>query len=609
MRRVKSDLWQSSWTRTRASLVLAVVTTGLMPSGRQDQLSPSRISAPVVRRDVVVTDSTGHAVLGLKAADFEVLEDGAPRPIVSVEFHRRGGADPPSVETDEAAARAARQPGTRVFAFYLDELHVSASNAGLVRKSIAAFIDEKLEKSDLVGVMTPFDAARSVRFTRDRAFAYGAIDSFQGRKGDDRPRTAHEARVRAAAGENEAQIVKTGLRDLALRLGDLQAERPLLVIASEGFLAQTDVRTPLQDFGGLLRATSRFHIAAYSFNPAAVAPDSGAAAAQNANLETLSWLARETGGRAVGAGQFLHGVARLFHDAEAYYALTYQPAEPDGRFRSLDVRVKRSFVSVLTHRGHWALRESDWREVVALPGSPVPAANRSLRRSPLMDAWVGLRRDATGAARIAISWEPRRTEGASPSIVVVKARAGDGTRLFEGQVAPLRAGTSAVTQLAAFAAAPGRIELDLTILDSQGTILDTDARDVDVPEFRSSPAGVPLLLPVWIVKTVTARAMQLAAADLQTAPAASRTFHRSHHLLVRVPAFDPGGDGVRVTATLLNLRGVEMRSLDALGFSREDVSDFSLPLASLVPGQYELEVRAANRHGVATQRVTFRVVG
>jgi hypothetical protein len=73
--------------------------------------------------------------------------------------------------------------------------------------------------------------------------------------------------------------------------------------------------------------------------------------------------------------------------------------------------------------------------------------------------------------------------------------------------------------------------------------------------------------------------------------------------------FDPGGEGARVTATLLNRRGVEMRSLDPLGVSREDLTDFGLPLAWLVPGEYQLELRAANRRGIVTQRVTFRVVG
>jgi hypothetical protein len=52
-----------------------------------------------------------------------------------------------------------------------------------------------------------------------------------------------------------------------------------------------------------------------------------------------------------------------------------------------------------------------------------------------------------------------------------------------------------------------------------------------------------------------------------------------------------------------------MRSLDALAVSRDDVTDFGLPLAWLVPGEHHLELRAANRRGFATQRVTFRVVG
>ena len=355
---------------------------------------------------------------------------------------------------------AAREPGTRVFAFFLDELHVSPSSADLVRKTIAAFIDEKLEKCDLVAVMTPFDAARSVRFTRDRAFAYGVIDSFQGRKGDDRPRTMHETRARAAGG-SDAQIVKTGLRDLAVRLGDLQAERPLLVVVSEGFPAQTDVRTPLQDLGGLLRAASRFHITTYSFNPAAVAPDHGAAAEQNTNRETLSWLAAATGGRAVAADQFLHGVAGLFHDAEAYYALTYQPAEPDGRFRSLDVRVKRSGVSVLTHaatgRCASATGEKSWR----CRAAPCPATDRSLRRSPLVDAWVGVRREADGVARIAITWEPRRTDGAWPRLVAVKARAADGTPLSKVRWRRSVSGLPRGRSSPAFAAPPGRIDARL----------------------------------------------------------------------------------------------------------------------------------------------------
>jgi VWFA-related protein len=515
-------------------------------------------------------------------------------------------------ETDDTAAVAARQPGTRVFAFFLDELHVSAPNADLVRRTVTSFIEEKLHARDLVAVMKPFDAARSVRFTRDRAFAHGVIASFEGRKENGRPRTAYEAQVldrAAAAGGGRAQIVKTGLRELAMRLGDLHAERPILIIFSEGFRAEADaIRTPLPDLGGLLRAASRFHITTFTFNPAFVTPDAGAVQEQAANRQMLSWLAAETGGHAVGADRFIHGVARLFHDTEAYYAITYESPEPDGRYHELNVRVKRTGASALTHRGRWAIRESDWREIVALPDSARPASDRPLRRSPLVDVWVGVRRDSARGARIVITWEPRRALDGSPQ-VAVKARAADGERLIELQVAPLGGGTASTPDFAAFAASSGRVDLDLTIRDSQGTVLDTDVRYIDVPEFRSSAAEVPLLLPVWIVNAATPRALQRGTADIEVAPVAARTFHRSQHLLVRVPVFDPGGEGARVTAALLNQRGLEMRGLDPLGPSHDDVTDFALPLVGLAPGEYQLELRAVNRRGAASERMRFRLVG
>jgi VWFA-related protein len=566
-----------------------------------------------VRLDVVVTDRRGHPVIGLQAADFEVLEDGARRAITSVELHGIGGAEPRPLETDETVARAARQPGTRVFAFFLDELHTSAASADLVRRTVMSFIGEKLETRDLVAVMKPFDAAGSLRFTRDRAFAHGVIASFEGRKEDRRPRTAHEAAVldaAAAYGGGSAQIVKTGLRELAMRLGELHAERPVLVVFSEGFAAETEaIQTPLQDFGGFLRTASRFHITTFGFNPASVTPNAGALEKGHANRQTLAWLAAETGGRAVAADRFNFGVARLFHDTETYYAVTYQSAEPDGRFHPLDIRLKRSGTSVLAPRGRWALRESEWQEVVALPGSPPTARDRPLRRSPLMDAWVGMRGGPATGARVVITWQPRRTPGGWPHVVAVKARGADGETLIDRQVAPLGAGTASTRDVIAFVAAPGRVDLDLTVLDSQEKVLDTDVRYVDVPEFRSSIAGPPVLLPPWIVTAATPRGLQLATGDLDAAPAASRTFHRLQHLLIRVPVFDPGGEGARVTVTLLNQRGLEIRSIDPLGVSHRDLTDFALPLVGLAPGEYQLVVEAVNNRGRAKERVTFRLVG
>jgi VWFA-related protein len=480
----------------------------------------------------------------LRAEDFEIREEGARRTITGAEFRRPAARVALAGENDETMANAARLPGARVFAFFLDQLNTSATNADLVRRTITSFIDEKLEAHDLVGVMKPFDAAGSVRFSRDRAFAHGVIASFEGRKGNVRPRTAHEATVLAAAsvsGGGTAQIVKAGLRELTMRLGGLHADRPVLVLFSEGFQAEADaLRTPLQDLGGLLRAASRFHISTFTFDPTVVTNPDAATKQETANRKTLSWLASESGGRAVTRDQFIYGVARLFHDTEAFYALTYEPPEPDGRRHQLDVRVKRRGASVLTHPGRWAIRESDWQKIVELPSSAAPARDRPLRRSPLIDEWVGMRRGRGIGAHVMITWEARRPLGGSAHVVAVKARGPGGETLFDRQVAPLGAGTGSPGNVATFVAPPGRVDLDLTILDSQGTALDTDVRYVDVPELRVSTEDPPVLLPAWIVAAVTSRALQTAIADVEAAPAASWTFSRLQQLLIRVPVFDPG---------------------------------------------------------------------
>src|SRR5437870_2819433 len=53
----------------------------------------------VARIDIVVTDASGHTSENLKAEDFQVLEDGAPRPIDAVRFVKAGGQPQPSSGT------------------------------------------------------------------------------------------------------------------------------------------------------------------------------------------------------------------------------------------------------------------------------------------------------------------------------------------------------------------------------------------------------------------------------------------------------------------------------------------------------------------------------
>ena len=72
------------------SSLLAVVLTASLAASQQPPASvvvpqdASFVISQTVRRvrvDVVVTDSQGHPVQGLKANDFHVLEDGRPQPL------------------------------------------------------------------------------------------------------------------------------------------------------------------------------------------------------------------------------------------------------------------------------------------------------------------------------------------------------------------------------------------------------------------------------------------------------------------------------------------------------------------------------------------------
>src|SRR5882724_4459692 len=72
-------------------------------------------SADVVSVDVIATDARGRAVENLKAADFELREDGAVQALEEVRFVKAGA--------DQA----------RLFAVYLDDYYVSASSTARVR--------------------------------------------------------------------------------------------------------------------------------------------------------------------------------------------------------------------------------------------------------------------------------------------------------------------------------------------------------------------------------------------------------------------------------------------------------------------------------------------
>ncbi len=216
--------------------------------------------------------------------------------------------------------------------------------------------------------------------------------------------------------------------------------------------------------------------------------------------------------------------------------------------------------------------------------------------------------DANGRARMVLTWEPR-TRTTAPDVVAVKARTSAGATLFDGQVRRVGSGSGATGDSIRFDVPAGRVELDLTVLDIQGKVLDTDVRDFDVPDLRSQKRG-PVILSPEVVRARTLRDFNTASADPEAAPSSARTFARGDRLLIRVPAFDASGAAVLVTARVLNELGQPMRTIDATaGALREGMTQFALPLAWLVPGAYQIELHGSNANGAVRERLAFRVTG
>ena len=140
-------------------------------STAQDQPRPTfRTEANYIRVDVYATTRDGMPVTDLRREDFELLEDRAPQTIdqfSSIEI--RTGNVPPTrsdPRTSEDSRQAATEPRARVFVLFLDALHVD----GIASQRIATPLTNALRRfigpDDLIAIVDPHTTTRAITFTR-----------------------------------------------------------------------------------------------------------------------------------------------------------------------------------------------------------------------------------------------------------------------------------------------------------------------------------------------------------------------------------------------------------------------------------------------------------
>src|SRR6266851_9957098 len=340
--------------RSPLAAVLVFAAIGLQRTAGGEPSTSQRL----VTVDVIAADARGRTVDDLKPGDFELREEGALLALESIRLVR-AAAGPQTdaavlIRTPSDERQAAVKEDARLFAIFLDEYHVTGANTDRVREALVRFLDRDVAPRDLVVVMKPLDSLFEIRLTRDREAARRAILSFDGRKGEYRPRNAYErdyiagtpARIDAARN----QVALSAINALAVHLGSLADRRKTLIVATEGVGRSERGRGQeyLPTLETISRSANRSNVAVYPFDPRD--PTAGETPGERA---ALSRLADETDGQAI-AGDAESGLRRAAADSSAYYLLSFRSAHPDdGKFRELEARVKRPGVRMRVRKGYW----------------------------------------------------------------------------------------------------------------------------------------------------------------------------------------------------------------------------------------------------------------
>ena len=406
-----------------------------------------RVEVNYVEVDAVVTDAQGRIVTDLTQADFEVLEDGRPQKVaafslvnipIDLPVRPLFAAAPiePDVQTNTA------QEG-RIYTIVLDDLHTTFSSSARVKKFLRDFIERNFGANDLAAVVyTSGRGTAGQEFTNNRRLLLEAVDRFQGRRlrsealeqADSRnmatqlgteiadPQNERDLqRMDPAEAERafEARTMLGAVRDLAAFMEGVRGRRKTLLLISEGvsyniydMFNNSSAGIIMQQAGDAVAAATRGNVAIYAIDPrglsaleesievAAPLGDPGQFSftgrvedLRKMAQQSLQTLAEGTGGfAAINRNDFTDVFQRIVRENSTYYVLGYYPANDrrDGKFRRIEVRVKRPGLQVRSRRGYVAPRgrAPDTRAAGANPldaaaasalGSPVPMSGVPLR--------------------------------------------------------------------------------------------------------------------------------------------------------------------------------------------------------------------------------------
>jgi hypothetical protein len=238
----------------------------------------------------------------------------------------------------------------------------------------------------------------------------------------------------------------------------------------------------------------------------------------------------------------------------------------------------------------------------------------SVQAGKYVRTWLGTSRGEQGKTRVTLIWEPLpqspglRRDQPLPGRVSLIAADTKGDLVFRGRVpetvattpAAATGATAPAPQRIVFEAAPGELELRMSVEAAAGGMLDSEIRKIMVPDLTSTEAAIST---PRVHRARTVREFQAIAADAAAVPAVAREFSRTERLLIR---FEVYGNATP-TAVLMNRNGNKMADVPVTASPVAGTHQIDLSLAPIAAGEYLIEITAKGATGEAKELVPLRI--
>lgn len=643
-----------------------------------------RVEVNYVEVDARVTDANGNPVSDLTAADFDVLEDGKPQkistfslvniPIVRAERPLFAGAP---IEPDVTSNTRANG---RVYLMVLDDLHIHPLRTARVKAAARGFIERHFGTNDLAAIVyTSGRADAGQEFTSNRRLLLAAVDRLMGRKmrSPTLDRLDQYRRDQGLRSEGEAakrvgdpNVMERGfqarntldsVKNLAEFLAGVHGRRKTLLFISEGIdyeihdpFNNPDATTIIDASREAIGAATRANVSIYSIDPRGLTsmgeegievdsfpedPAYGIGATSmldelRISQDSLRTLSEETGGfAAVNRNDFDGAFERVVAENSTYYMLGYYPSNDrrDGRFRKIEVRIKRPGLQVRSRKGYVAPRGRAPSPSKAAAAPNASAAMRDAMTSPLPISAVGMTvfaapfKGTAPNATVAIAVELAAGEFKYAEkngmfandleigfvAVDTKGKLHSGDRSTVNLV--LKPDTLTRVKSQGFRVTsqmelpPGRYQLRVAAAESGGTS-GTVMYDLEVPDFYKTPFTMSglAMTAASAGQTPTARSKDPLRDFLPGPPTAAREFQRGDELALFAEVYENASGSAAhkldITTTVraddgrVVLQNQEERSSTELKGGRGGYGFTTrIPLRDFSPGTYVIHVEAKSR--------------